>query len=452
VRSRATIVAVIVVAVALAAGTFGLLTLTSDRIESSTRDAAIARAQSLGALIEAGALEDPLPGLDPELFAQVVDSSGEVVASDRAISGVPAVASIAVAPGEQLVLTLDDILEGFEDEAAGLEDQGPYAVVALGVTLPGGPGSVIVAASLEDAAQARNAVLPLLGIGLPLLLILVGLTVWILTGRALHPVEEMSAEAGRISALALDRRLPLPIAKDELHHLAATLNDMLERLEEAAVKQRRFVADASHELKSPLASMRTMVEVAARDGSVDAEVVADLSEEVTRMQGLVTDLLFLAQHEESHRPDRMEEVDLDQVVMSTASAVRRAGGIEVDTSGIGPVRVMGDSSRLMQLVRNLTENAVRHAETTVWVETVVAGGRAKVTVSDDGPGVPADEAERIFERFVRLDESRARDTGGSGLGLAVARAIARDHGGDVVVGSPRHGGATFEAWIPGAAE
>ena len=448
VRSRAAIVAVIVVAVALAAGTYGLLTLSSNRIESSIRDAAIARAESLGALIAAGALEDPLPGLDPELFAQVVDASGAVVASDRAISGIPAVATIPVSPGERRVVTLDGILEGYEDEAAGLEDQGPYAVVALGVTLLSGPGTVVVAASLEDAARARSAVLPLLGIGLPLLLILVGFTVWVLTGRALRPVEEMSAEANRISALALDRRLPLPAAVDELHHLATTLNDMLGRLEASSAKQRRFVANASHELKSPLTVVRTIVDVAAGDGSIDPGVVADLSSEIERMQSLVSDLLLLARHDEAHRFERVEEVDLDQVMMAAASALRVAADVEIDTSRIRPVRVMGDPDRLSRLVRNLTENAGRHADSTVWVEAGKSDGRAIVVVSDDGPGIPETESERIFERFVRLDESRARNTGGSGLGLAVARAIARDHGGDVEVVESRHGGATFEVSIP----
>ena len=452
VRSRAVIVAVLVVATALAAGTFALVTLTGRGLESSLRDAAIARADSLVALISAGALEDPLPGRNPELFAQVVDGSGTVVAADRAIAGIPAVASIPVAVGERRLVTLNDILEGFEDEEAGLEDQGPYAVVVHGVALAEGPGTVLVAASLEDAAQARNAVLPLLGIGLPLLLGLVAATVWLLTGRALRPVEEMSAEADRISALALDRRLPLPAAEDELRRLAETLNEMLERLEQAAARRARFVADASHELKSPLTAMRTMVDVAGREGALDADVMTDLSFEIERMQQLVSDLLILARHDESQRPERVAEVDLDQLAAASGSELRSGEKVRIDLSGIQPVRVMGDPDRIALLVRNVTDNAVRHAETTVWIETEERGGRARVIVSDDGPGVPTSEQARIFERFVRLDESRARNTGGTGLGLAVARAIARDHGGDLVVGESRHGGATFEAWIPAATD
>ena len=448
VRSRATVAAVFVVAVALAAGTLGLLKLTGDRIESSIRDAVMARADGIVALIAAGAVEDPLPGRDPERLGQIIDSSGAVIAADRAIAGVPALVEIDVTLGEERISTRDDILEGYEDEAAGLEDQGPYAIVVRGVTLPGGPGTVIVAASLEDAAQARNAVLPALGIGLPSLLALVGLTVWLLTGRALRPVEEMSVEAGRISALALDRRLPLPGSGDELHRLAEVLNDMLDRLEESALRRSRFVADASHELKSPLAAMRTMVEVSAREGTPDAELLADLGGEIERMQTLVADLLFLARHDESRPHGIGEEVDLDQVVSSVAGVLRVGSTVQLDTSGVLPVRVAGDPDRISQFVRNIMENALRHATSTVWVETAREAGRATVVVSDDGPGVPAEEEGRIFERFVRLDDSRARDTGGAGLGLAVARAIVREYGGDLAIIESRHGGATFGAWFP----
>lgn len=446
VRSRATGVAVLVVAVAFAAGTYGLLGLTSNRIESSITEAAVARADSVVALLAADAVVDPLPGRDPELLAQIVGPGGEVVAADRAIAGIPPLVSVELAVGGDQVLIRDDILEGYENEAAGLEDQGPYAVAVRGVALPDGPGTVLVAASLEDAAQARNAVLPLLGIGLPLLLILVGVTVWLLTGRALRPVAEMSLEAGRISALALDRRLPYPAARDELFRLAETLNDMLDRLETSAIKRTRFVADASHELKSPLAAMRTMVDVATAEGAGDAELIGDIDQEIERMQLLVTDLLFLARHDETQVPARLEEVDLDQVVLSALP-----GGISearIDTSGITPARILGDPDVIWQLIRNVVDNALRHASSIVWVETVERDGRAVALVSDDGDGIPAAEADRIFERFVRLDESRTRDTGGSGLGLAVARTIARDHGGDLVVAEPRHEGATFEAWFP----
>ncbi len=448
VRPRITLIAVLVVGAVLAAATAGLLTLTSRSIERSVKEGALARAESLAAVAAAGAITDPLPGRDPDLIAQIVDSSGTVVASDRAISGIPPVVDLTPGVGLQVRTVLDDILEGFEDEEAGLEDEGPYAIVVQGVDLGDGPGVVIVASSLEVADQARNAVDPLLGIGLPIVLIIVGFVVWLLTGLALRPVESMRAEAGRISALALDRRLPLPEAQDEIRRLAGTLNEMLDRLERSALKRTRFVSDASHELKSPLAAMRTMVEVAAADGTraSDDEVFADLQIEINRMQALVSDLLFLARHDEHVPPRRHEEVDLDHVALNAARSA--PAEIQIDTSGVGPVRIIGDPDALDQLARNLVENAARHAATRVWIETAESNGDATLTISDDGPGVPKGEADRIFERFVRLDESRARDTGGTGLGLSVARAIARDHGGDVVLAEGRVSGATFVARFP----
>ena len=446
VRSRTTIAAVLVVAAVLAAGTYVLLALTSSRLESSIREAADARADSLVALVAADAVVDPLPGRDPELLAQVIGPAGEVVAADRIVAGVPPLASPELRVGEDRMVVLDDIVEGFENPTPGLEDRGPYAVALRGVTLPDGRGIVLVAGSLEDAAQARDALLLSLGVGLPLLLVMLGATVWVLTGRALRPVEEMSAEAGRISALALDRRLPYPAAEDELFQLAETLNEMLDRLEGSAIARARFVADASHELKSPLAAMRTMVDVAGVEDKVDRELLGDLSQEIRRMQLLVNDLLFLARHDEARPPARSEDVDLDQVLLGAIPSV--TGGIAVDTSGIEPARLAGDPERIAQMLRNVVENAVRHAASTVWVESAERDDLAVAVVSDDGPGVSVADTARIFDRFVRLDDSRARYTGGSGLGLAVARAIARDHGGDIEVATSRHGGATFEARIP----
>ncbi|NIU20600.1 MAG: HAMP domain-containing histidine kinase, partial [Actinobacteria bacterium] len=218
--------------------------------------------------------------------------------------------------------------------------------------------------------------------------------------------------------------------RDELRSLAGTLNEMLDRLEQAALRRSRFVSDASHELKSPLAAMRTMVDVAAREGA-DPELVGDLREEIDRMNGLVQDLLFLARHDEARPLERSTEVDLDHVALRAARSL--PSDVEIDTTAVEPVRIMGDPDRLEQLVRNLVENAARHAVDRIWITTAEAGHRATVSVRDDGPGVPAADAERIFDRFVRLDESRTRDTGGTGLGLSVARAIAHDHGGELVL-------------------
>ena len=321
-------------------------------------------------------------------------------------------------------------------------------VVVRGVAGAGGPATVQVAASLEDAGEAVDAVAPALWLGFVAVLAIVGITTWALTGRALRPVEEMRSRADQISAAALDRRLPLPQATDELRSLAITLNAMLERLEQSAIRQRRFVADASHELKSPLTAMRAMVDVAARDpGVAQPELLTDLDVELDRMQRLVADMLYLARSDESPEARDHAAIDLEQIVAAEAAALRSRSSVVVDTSGLYPVRINGDRTRIAQLVRNLTDNAARHAASTVWLGTARRRDEAVVLVRDDGPGIPEEDRRRVFERFVRLDESRARDTGGAGLGLAVARSIARDHGGELVLASAT-GGAAFEARFP----
>ncbi len=450
VRARTTAVAVVVVGLVLAAGAVVFFLVIRARIESSITDTASARAASIAAVVEAGAPVDPLPGADPETFAQVVDGAGAVVASDRVLAGFGPLSGAEPAPGETVVRRIPSPFEDDDGRFEGLDDDGPYATVVTGVRLGSGTGRVIVAASLEDASEAAGAMRPVLGIGLPVLLGIVGFVTWVLTGRALQPVEAMRAEADRISAAALDRRLPLPEARDEIARLAVTLNSMLDRLQAASVKQRRFVADASHELKSPLAALRAIIEVTTREGDradID-EVLTDLGHEIDRMQRLVDDLLYLARFDETAPTHGPRPCDLDGIVRDEAASLRQRTGLTVDTSGVGPVRVAGDRGRLAQLVRNLTDNAARHATGTIWLETAARDGAGRLRVADDGPGIPPGDRERVFERFERLDESRTRDTGGAGLGLAVARAIARSHGGDLRVVDSSHGGATLEAVLP----
>ncbi len=450
VRARLTFVAVVVVGVVLAVSGSLLVWLAGNRIEDAIVDGAEARLDSLAAFAEGGTLEDPLPSRDAELISQVIDATGDVVAADRVLDGVPALAVPGLAAGETVEYTSQDLLEPFEDGL--VEDEGPYAVLVRGVQFDGGTGVVLVAASLEPAATARRAVIPVLGFGLPLLLAVLGAATWLLTGRALRPVDRMRAEAVQISGADLHRRLPVPEPRDEVRALAESLNEMLARLEDAMARQRRFVADASHELKSPLAALQTMIDVALDDPDPGAREAArlDLAGEVERMERLVSGLLVLAGSDEGRSPARQVEVDLDQVAGREASAAARRTGVAVDASAIEPARVLGDPDRLARLVRNLLDNAARHAAGQVWVALASSAGEAVLTVSDDGPGIPPELRERVFERFVRLDEGRSRDAGGAGLGLAVARAIARHHGGDVAAAEPRRGGATFEVRLPAA--
>lgn len=448
VRATTTLVAVGVVALFLAVGAVILIWQTRIRIEESIIDAASERAISLA--IDAGRATEGFSPAASELVAQLVGSDGELLASSQTAALMPPFVEVDLEPGSSVVLRVESLVPGLGDVNAFDQDEGPFVVVARGVALEDGTGAVLVAASLDNAAEAVQQAVPLLAIGLPILVVVVGGLTWLLTGRALAPVEQMRLQAGEISARELHRRLPVPATRDELERLATTLNEMLARLEISVLRQRRFVADASHELKSPLATLRTMIDVGERhpDSPAEARFAADLRPEIERMQRLVDDLLVLARYEENPWTGEKVEVQLDRVVMAEADLLARRGLIVVHTGGVDPAVVQGDALRLGQLVRNLTDNAARHAANKVWLALSATDGMVEFLVSDDGPGIPEEDRERVFDRFVRLDDSRSRGEGGSGLGLALARSIARSHGGEVTIVASHHGGATLLARLP----
>jgi len=450
VRARTTLVAIVVVGVVLALGFVLLTNRTRARLEDSITSAAETRALDVAALAEAGALPGTILSASAEQHVQVVIGD-EVIAATFGLDLFPPLVADRPAPGASVKIALPEaVFQAIEDQSGLVEDESPYLLVARGYERAGEAGAVLVASSLDAAAAAVNALQPLLWIGWPITLVVVGATVWFLTGWALRPVEAMSEEADAISASALARRLPVPKANDEIRHLAATLNLMLSRLEGSAIRQRQFVSDASHELKTPLATMQTMLEVAAGDPEFADwhHLLAGLHRENDRMEGLVSDLLALARFDEGAPVAVREEVDLDQVLGRVAEQTgRQFPGIAFDTGGIRPVRVIGDGRALERLLSNVATNAARHAVKQVAFSCSADGDEACVLVVDDGPGIAAADRERVFERFVRLDEARGRPEGGTGLGLAVARAIARTHGGDVrVVESPT--GAALQVRVP----
>jgi signal transduction histidine kinase len=287
-------------------------------------------------------------------------------------------------------------------------------------------------------------------VAVPLLVLLVGATTWVVIGRALTPVTRIRTEVESITADRLDRRVPVPSSGDEIAALAVTMNGMLARLDASAHAQRRFVSDASHELRSPLATIRQHAELSQAHPELTSveELASVVHDEGLRLQGLVDALLLLARLDEG-ATITSEFVDLDDIALVEVSRLR-ASGIVVDGSGVGPARVYGDRRLLGQLMRNLADNAARHAHRRVAIGVVDCEGLAVLTVEDDGDGVPADQWDRIFERFVRLDEARSRDAGGSGLGLPIVRAIAEGVGGRVTVGASRWGGARFTVTLPSA--
>jgi signal transduction histidine kinase len=287
---------------------------------------------------------------------------------------------------------------------------------------------------------AVRTALTVMLIGFPLLLGVVAAVTWLVTRRALRPVEGIRREMAAITQSEdLARRVPEPDTHDEIARLASTTNETLAALETSVERQRRFVADASHELRSPIASLRTQLEVAAAhpelldlDGAV---------EDTVRLQRLAADLLLLARLDAGERPS---DAKVDLAGLAREEAEGRPG-VTVDAE---PVEVAGSRGQLGRVLANLLDNAQRHARSAVTVDVRREGDRAVVGVADDGDGVPDGDRERIFERFVRLDAARSRDDGGAGLGLAIARDVAVRHGGTLTAGRGPAGGALFELRLP----
>ncbi|SEP50298.1 sensor histidine kinase [Amycolatopsis saalfeldensis] len=292
-----------------------------------------------------------------------------------------------------------------------------------------------------------------LWIGIPLSVLFVAAAAWTIAGRALRPVGAIRAEMAEIGEHALQRRVPVPAARDEIADLATTTNTTLDRLQLAMRQQQQFVADASHELRSPLAGLRTWLDIARShpDQADWPSITGRALGDIDRLQSLVADLLLLAEQDGEHRrPTGF--VDLAALAEEQSAERRYLGGdVEIQCQADPDSLVQGHSEQLERVLRNLLDNAVRHAESTVSVTVSIDAATVVLEVRDDGPGIPATDRERVFDRFTRLDDARARDAGGTGLGLAIARTITRRHGGTLrVADSPVS--ARFVATFPRAPE
>ncbi|MER7768554.1 ATP-binding protein [Kitasatospora sp. NPDC096140] len=315
------------------------------------------------------------------------------------------------------------------------------------------PYTVYVLATPFVAEASLRTIDPVLRAGVPVAALLVALTAWVATRRALRPVDAIRAELAEIGEHRLDRRVPVPPSGDEITRMARTTNATLDRLERSAAQQQRFVADASHELRSPIAALRTNLEVSlAHPERTDwPAATQEALTSVERLQQLTEDLLFLARGTHPAAAGQLATVDLSAVLRELADQYRPALHtrlvLQVDTPEA--VLVRGSRIRLHRLVRNLLDNAKRHAATEVVMSARQTAYGCVVEVRDDGPGVPPEDRERIFEPFTRLDEARSRDAGGSGLGLAIAADVATRHGGSLrVAHAPR--GARFVLELPSA--
>lgn len=445
VRARSTLAAVVVVATALAIGAAVLLLLLQRTLITSVADQAESRAFDVAGQVaeegESGLAKELVENTRVNQLIQVVTAENKVVAS-----------SSPKGAGEPLTGSRPPVGQSVQDEVGRmplLDDDSPYLIIARGTEFQGARYTVVVASSVETQRDTVTTVTTYLLIGFPLLLVLVGVATWLLVGRALRPVEQIRSRVHGIGVGQLTDRVPVPAAEDEIARLAVTMNEMLDRLQAGQETQRRFVADASHELRSPIASLMAALDVIVADESGQAapELHQVMQAETERMRRLVEDLLLLAKADDTGLRIHRTDVDLDDLVGVELRRLRTANGVSVE-GVVPPVRVTGDAAKLSQVLRNLADNAVQAAHGQVRFTLAEAAGTATVTVEDDGDGIPAEERSRVFERFVRLDASRARGSGGSGLGLAIVREVVRGHGGTVEVTDSPLGGARFVVRLP----
>jgi len=411
-----------------------MLVILRSSLTDSVRTTALQRADEVARFLSNDPLGDPIQERDDDEFIQVLDDGGRVVFSSSNAEERPIV---DLSPGESREVEVT-----FEDD--------PFLAVA---TEDGeGNHSIVVGRTLDEVLESIEVVRILLVLGAPLLLLFVGAVTWRVVGRALAPVESIRAEVDAISTEELHRRVPLPAGDDEIARLATTMNIMLERLETGQRRQRRFVSDASHELRSPVSSIRQHAEVAlAHPDSSSAEELAEvvLNEDL-RLQRLVEDLLLLARMDEQAVDGRRQILDLDDVVFEETARFRGSTELSIDTTRVSAGRVVGDPKQLARMTGNLLENALRHARSRVVISLNQENGRVVLRVDDDGMGLPFEERARVFERFVRLQQARDRDSGGSGLGLAIVAEVAAAHGGVAVALDSPLEGARFEVSLPRA--
>lgn len=446
VRWQATVAAAAVVAVALLFATLALVALLQHSLTTNLEstltavvdeDTRTLRAQGMTALASSEADR----GAD-SILVQVLDDSGAVVytsepARTRAQSTLRPQPAETLTSGRRLLPLPWDLA-------------GPL-VVAKGVQTSAGSFVVMAATSQRPVEEAVTTTALLLAAGVPLLTALAGMVTWWRVGRTLASVDSIREQVERIEAANLTDRVPVPPTHDEIARLASTMNGMLRRLEVSDRTQRQFFADASHELRSPLATLAASLELAQHDdtGLSWLELAPVLGTETERMARIVDDLLLLSKVDNRALALAADDVDLDDLAQLECRRLQQVSSFRVALNAT-PVRVRGDGHQLGRLLRNLIDNAAGSARSQVRVTVAREGKAALVRVEDDGPGIKPDDRERVFERFVRLDESRSRRSGGSGLGLAIAREIASAHHARLSVQASALGGAAFELrWPPG---
>jgi signal transduction histidine kinase len=423
VRTRTTVAATLVVTLCLLLAGGALLMVLFSTLQTSAQSTADARAAQVADQLRT----EPAVDLDRSMLAtdsqvgvvQVVDPTGGVVIASAGSPSAP-LSSMRMAPGSRTFLGRIE-----------LDPANDFWVTAVGTQSPTGPVTVLVAADREPVETVVSTVAGLLAIGGPIAIALVAFGTHRLVGSALQPVERIRTKVSSVTSGKLTDRIPVPAADDEVTRLAVTMNEMLDRLEAGQASQRRFISDVSHELRSPLATITAALELAhVRPEMLDHSLIEEsLVPEAHRMQRLVADLLLLARTDESAALRSEVDVDLDDVMNAEADRVQTITGLRVSTD-IRHVRITGDPRALSRL------------------ECRRVGDHARIVVDDDGPGVPTAERGRVFDRFVRIDSPRSRESGGAGLGLSIVAQIVEAHHGSVEIGESGSGGARFVVELP----
>ncbi|MEV0645130.1 ATP-binding protein [Phytomonospora sp. NPDC050363] len=454
-RWRTTLAATLVVAVVLVAAGAAVVALLRANLLNGAQAEAELGAREVAAQLAGGTAPNKAETSDDDVLFQIVGSAGVLAESEDLTETGGLVLDFGDAP--EAGDPADDDDDEFEYAGTVEPDtahetlevpgeSGPYRFAAVTVTMPNGSQYVVYAgASLatQNAAVADAAKYMLLA--LPVILLVVAVVTWLVTRRALRPVAAIRAELASITAGDLSRRVPEPPSRDEIGDLARTTNATLAQLESSVDRQRRFIADASHELRSPIATLRAQLEV----GAAHPELLRPdgLLDDVVRLQRLATDLLLLARLDAGEGVST-SRVDLTETVREDVARRAATDRFPVRLSVEEGLYVNGVRGQLERVLGNLLDNAQRHADSTVAVELRAEGRAVLLGVDDDGPGIAPAQRAGVFDRFVRLDDARSRDDGGAGLGLAIVRDVVVAHGGTVHLGESALGGARFEVRLP----
>jgi signal transduction histidine kinase len=441
VRFRVTAMATLAVLGVLVATSVGLVAAERRSLTGNLEETIAQRADELATMVASDQMPQSLVD-DEDTRAQVVTMDGVVLAATPSLRAAAPIDRPPPAGRTQILRTVERLPAG----------DGAYRVLTRRVNGPHGAVVLHVAGALDDVQQSSRILAAGLAVSVPAVTVVLAALVWMLVGRTLRPVEALRTEVASINGDDLQRRVLQPTGDDEIARLAGTMNAMLDRVQNAIARQRRFVADASHELRSPLTRIRSELEVdlAHPDTADPTAALRSALEEIGALQRLVEDLLHLARSDAGATVTRRQAVDLDDIVLRETSRLRASGRVEVDSTGVSAAQVSADPDQLTRAIRNLTDNAARYAHQLVTLTLAERDHTAVLTVADDGPGIPPDQHDRVFERFTRLDEARSTATGGSGLGLAITLDIIRRHHGTIAIDPHHRPGTRFVVTLPTA--